>query len=98
MTISNPTRPLGAQISHMLKARGVDTIFGIPGVYNQEMYRGIETPPTRNRKIHGGDSYLPAYSPELNDIGHKWAEAKSYRRKTGLPVDEIFENQNGNQN
>ena len=36
------TRPLGAQISHMLKSRGVSTIFGIPGVHNQEMYRGIE--------------------------------------------------------
>ena len=36
------TRPLGAQISHMLKARGVDVIFGIPGVHNVEMYRGIE--------------------------------------------------------
>ena len=36
------TRPLGAQISHMLKDRGVDTIFGIPGVHNQELYRGIE--------------------------------------------------------
>ena len=35
-------RPLGAQISHMLKDRGVDVIFGIPGVHNQEMYRGIE--------------------------------------------------------
>ncbi len=35
-------RPLGAQISHMLRDRGVDTIFGIPGVHNQEMYRGIE--------------------------------------------------------
>ncbi|MCI2399323.1 5-guanidino-2-oxopentanoate decarboxylase [Aliiroseovarius subalbicans] len=35
-------KPLGAQISHMLKARGVDTIFGIPGVHNIEMYRGIE--------------------------------------------------------
>lgn len=35
-------RPLGAQISYMLKARGVDVIFGIPGVHNQEMYRGIE--------------------------------------------------------
>ncbi len=41
--MSDPlTRPLGAQISHMLKARGVDVIFGIPGVHNQEMYRGIE--------------------------------------------------------
>lgn len=36
------TRPLGAQISHMLKDRGVEVIFGIPGVHNIEMYRGIE--------------------------------------------------------
>ena len=35
-------RPLGAQISHMLKDRGAEVIFGIPGVHNQEMYRGIE--------------------------------------------------------
>ena len=35
-------RPVGAQISHMLKDRGVYTIFGIPGVHNVEMYRGIE--------------------------------------------------------
>jgi len=44
MNMKNPdaaTRPLGAQISHMLKSRGVDVIFGIPGVHNQEMYRGI---------------------------------------------------------
>ncbi|UWR21406.1 thiamine pyrophosphate-binding protein [Sulfitobacter sp. S190] len=41
--MAEPTkRPLGAQISHMLKDRGVDVIFGIPGVHNQEMYRGIE--------------------------------------------------------
>jgi len=26
----------------MLKDRGVTHIFGIPGVHNQEMYRGIE--------------------------------------------------------
>ena len=34
-------RPLGAQISHMLKDRGVDTIFGIPGVHTLDMYRGL---------------------------------------------------------
>jgi acetolactate synthase-1/2/3 large subunit/5-guanidino-2-oxopentanoate decarboxylase len=33
---------LGAQISHALKARDVDVIFGIPGVHNVELYRGIE--------------------------------------------------------
>ncbi len=41
-TPSSQTRPLGAQLSHMLKSRGVEVIFGIPGVHNQEMYRGIE--------------------------------------------------------
>ena len=35
-------RPLGAQISHYLKSHDVEIIFGIPGVHNQEMYRGIE--------------------------------------------------------
>jgi len=40
--MTTTTRPLGAQISHMLKDRGVEVIFGIPGVHNQEMYRGIE--------------------------------------------------------
>lgn len=35
-------RPLGVEISHMLRERGGDVIFGIPGVHNQELYRGIE--------------------------------------------------------
>lgn len=38
----NQNRPLGAQMSMALKARGVDVIFGIPGVHNIELYRGIE--------------------------------------------------------
>ncbi|MFQ5624223.1 MAG: 5-guanidino-2-oxopentanoate decarboxylase [Paracoccaceae bacterium] len=35
-------RPLGAQIAHALKERGVDTVFGVPGVHNIELYRGLE--------------------------------------------------------
>ena len=35
-------RTLGAQISHFLKMHGVEVIFGIPGVHNQELYRGIQ--------------------------------------------------------
>ena len=35
-------RTLGAEISHALKARGVEVVFGIPGVHNVELYRGIE--------------------------------------------------------
>jgi acetolactate synthase-1/2/3 large subunit/5-guanidino-2-oxopentanoate decarboxylase len=33
---------LGVEIAAMLAERGVDTVFGIPGVHNVEMYRGIE--------------------------------------------------------
>lgn len=32
---------LGVQISNFLKGRGVEVIFGIPGVHNQELYRGV---------------------------------------------------------
>lgn len=35
--------------------------------------------------------YLPPYSPDLNPIEHKWAQAKSYRRKTQCSIDEIFQ-------
>lgn len=42
MPTSSQARPLGVQISHMLKDRGTDVVFGIPGVHNQELYRGIE--------------------------------------------------------
>jgi transposase len=34
--------------------------------------------------------YLPAYSPDLNSIEHKWAQAKSLRRKSGRSVENIF--------
>lgn len=35
--------PLGTRIAEMLFDRGIRHIFGIPGVHNQELYRGIET-------------------------------------------------------
>ncbi len=37
--------------------------------------------------------YLPPYSPELNPIEHKWVQAKARRRKTGVTVEELFQNQ-----
>ena len=36
--------------------------------------------------------YMPAYSPDLNPIEHKWAEAKSIRRKYDCSVEQIFAN------
>lgn len=34
--------------------------------------------------------YLPPYSPDLNPIEHKWAQAKALRRKRRCDVHELF--------
>lgn len=34
--------------------------------------------------------YLPPYSPDLNPIEPKWAQAKAIRRKTGQNLDALF--------
>ncbi|WP_316358945.1 transposase [Candidatus Neptunichlamydia sp. REUL1] len=34
--------------------------------------------------------YLTPYSPDLNPIEHKWAQAKSKRRKYQCGIDELF--------
>lgn len=34
--------------------------------------------------------FMPSYSPDLNPIEHKWAHAKSIRRKTGETLEKIF--------
>ena len=34
--------------------------------------------------------FLPPYSPDLNPIEHKWAQAKSARRKHRCSVEEVF--------
>ena len=36
--------------------------------------------------------YLPPYSPDLNPIEHKWAHAKSLRRKYNCDVLQLFLN------
>jgi len=35
-------------------------------------------------------AYLPAYSPDLNPIEPKWAQAKSWRKKFQCSIDELF--------
>ena len=34
--------------------------------------------------------YLPVYSPDLNPIEHKWAQAKALRRKHRCSAEELF--------
>lgn len=35
--------------------------------------------------------YLPPYSPDLNPIEKKWAQAKAIRRKVGGSIEELFQ-------
>lgn len=46
---------------------------------------------TQAAMVHAGHTlaYLPPYSPDLNPIAHKWAQAKSIRRKLGASVETI---------
>ena len=36
-------RTLGVELAHRLRLHGVEQVFGIPGVHNVELYRGLET-------------------------------------------------------
>jgi transposase len=38
--------------------------------------------------------YLPPYSPDLNPIEHKWAQAKAFPRKLQCPIDQLFHSYN----
>ncbi|MBP9753223.1 MAG: transposase [Proteobacteria bacterium] len=38
--------------------------------------------------------YLPPYSPDLNPIEHKWAQAKAHRRKKQCALEDLFKDQN----
>jgi len=42
--------------------------------------------------------FLPPYSPDLNKIESRWAQAKAQRRRTGQSVDDVFKEQIQNQN
>ena len=34
--------------------------------------------------------YLPPYSPDLNDIEPKWAQAKAIRKREGCSIEQLF--------
>jgi transposase len=38
--------------------------------------------------------FLPAYSPDLNPIEHKWAQAKAVRRRSHCSVEVLFQRHN----
>lgn len=42
------------------------------------------------RKAGHALEYLPPYSPDLNPIEHKWAQAKNIRKKERCNVENLF--------
>ncbi len=46
----------------------------------------------QNAITHAGHTleYLPAYSPDLNTIEHKWAQAKAIRKQQNQTVEQLF--------
>jgi hypothetical protein len=38
--------------------------------------------------------YLPPYSPDMNPIEKKWAQAKAIRRRVGCSIEELFQRYN----
>jgi transposase len=56
---------------------------------NASFHKGEEM---RNSITDAGHTlfYLPPYSPDLNLIEKKWAQAKQIRRSTNCSIDELF--------
>lgn len=71
MTKTNAGRSVGQALVALLKDYGVDTIFGIPGVHNNELYRGL-----LNSGIH---HVLPRHEQGAGFM------ADGYARATGRP-------------
>jgi transposase len=59
-------------------------------VYNATFHKSPDTQ-TAIPSLGHTLEYLPAYSPDLNPIEHKWAQAKSARKKLQCSVTQIFE-------
>ena len=64
---------------------------------NATFHKRSDTPKIIKKAGHTLE-YLPPYSPDLNMIEQKWAQAKAHRRKSGKSTEEIFKCHKWNQN
>ena len=60
---------------------------------NASFHKRQDTQEVLGQKGHTLE-YLPPYSPDLNPIAHKWAQAKRIRRKTKCSINQIFQKSN----
>ena len=60
---------------------------------NASFHRGEEMKKSLENARHKW-LYLPPYSPDLNPIEKKWAQAKKLRRSLHCSINDLFKNQN----
>ncbi len=56
---------------------------------NAAFHKRQDTQPALRQAGHTLE-YLPPYSPDLNPIEHKWAQAKALRRRLQCDIDSLF--------
>ena len=96
LTVSTFTTNINGDIFHRWMVN--DLIPKLPAktvvvMDNASFHKRQDTQEVLKQKGHTLE-YLPPYSPDLNPIEHKWAQAKSIRRKTKCSINQIFQKSN----
>ena len=96
LTVSTFTTNINGDIFHrwmvndLIPKRPANTVVVMD---NASFHKRQDTQEVLGQKGHTLE-YLPPYSPDLNPIEHKWAQAKSIRRKTKCSINQIFQKSN----
>ena len=96
LTVSTFTTNINGNIFHRWMVN--DLIPKLPAntvvvMDNASFHKRQDTQEVLGQKGHTLE-YLPPYSPDLNPIEHKWAQAKNIRRKTKCSINQIFQQSN----
>ena len=96
LTVSTFTTNINGDIFHRWMVN--DLIPKLPAntvvvMDNASFHKRQDTQKVLKQKGHTLE-YLPPYSPDLNPIEHKWAQAKNIRRKTKCSINQIFQKSN----
>ena len=72
---------VGRFVVETLAANGIDTVFGIPGVHNIELYRGLQSGRVRHVLVGAGSGALVSWRGAYDQVG--WS-ADEISRAIGL--------------
>ena len=70
-------KTLGSYLIELLEAQGVQHVFGIPGVHNLELYRGLAS--SRIRHVTGRHGSHASRSTRWSTSRRRWAKLTGTR-------------------